>query len=692
MKKESNKNHIFNSKNCIVSGGSESRRILVWGILLTLCCAAIFILKPDLIQRLDYIKYDLLLKHFPNNHASPKIVIVDLDEKSLNRYGQWPWPRYRVARLLDNITAMKPSIISLDIVFAEPDRTSAGPLMKDLENTYKIKIDIDHLPGKLRDNDQILAEVLGRGPFIVGNVFHFNQMKKSSEQCILHPVKFSYKHNVEAIEESTEIPQSTGVLCNLNMLAEKAGASGFFNFSPDEDGALRRLPMLIQYEKKLYPSLALATVLKLNREDHIILEKDGDVLQSIHYRGNSVPVDRYGRMMIKFRGMEQKYEYVSAADILDGNVSSERLEGRIVFVGTSAVGLKELLTTPFGPVFPGVEVHATVVDNLLTGDFIAVPGWSNLMVVLLILVSGAVMSLLISYRNAAFCFLAMLLFVVGLWFSTQQIFYRTGFFIATAFPIVALVCIYIFLTVIRYRIEEKKVLSGMRELLLTQDITIESLANLTEHRHQETGGHIKRTRMYIHLLAKRIQHQKEYKEFLSDQNIDMLYKSAPLHDIGKVGIPDNILLKPGALTEQEFEIIKTHTTNGRNLIHASVRKFGKMSFLTIAEEIACSHHEKWDGSGYPLGLKGNDIPISGRLMALADVYDALINKRVYKEAYPHDVAVDTIKKGRGTHFDPAMVDAFLDIHEQFRNIARQFVDSDEEQKERGRDRSTGHSV
>ena len=691
MKTESSNLPTRDSDNFIVTGGSVSRRILVWGLLSTLFFVALFFLKPTLLQPLDFINYDLLLRNFPNNHANSRLVIVDLDEKSLNRYGQWPWPRYRVAELLDKIAALEPAIISLDIFFAEPDRTSAGRL-KDIREAYKFNIAVGRLPGELSDNDHILAETLSRGPFVLGNVFHFNRLMNSSGKCVLHPVKVSYMQNTGEREGNTGLPESTGVLCNLTILSEKVGASGFFNFSPDQDGMLRRLPMLIQYNGEVYPSLALATVLKLKETDNLILKKDGDILQSINYKGTSVPVDSHGQMLIKFRGQKRNYDYISAADIMDRNVSSERLQGRIVFVGTSAVGLKELLNTPFGPIFPGVEVHATVVDNLLTGDFISAPSWSNGLVLLLVLVLGVAMSLLISFRNAASDFIVMLLFIVGLWLATQQAFFRMGLFVGPAFPIAAVVCNYMFLTVLKYRLEEKKMLSGMRELLLTQDITIESMANLAEYRDHETGGHIKRTRLYVRLLAEHIKQHDNYKHFLNNENIDMLYKSAPLHDIGKVAIPDNILLKPSRLTEEEFEVMKTHTTIGHDVIESSIRKLGKNSFLTIAAEIALSHQEKWDGSGFPQGLKGEAIPISGRLMALADVYDALISKRVYKLPFPHAMAVDIIKKGRGTHFDPVMVDAFLEIHEQFRNIAREFADFQEEREALEEDTPTGDSM
>jgi len=680
MKTESSKPPTHDSDNHIVTGRSVSHRILFWGLLSTLLCVALFSLKPTLLQPLDFINYDLLLRNFPNNHASSRLVIIDLDEKSLIRYGQWPWPRYRVAELLDKIAAMKPVIIGLDMFFPEPDRTSAKLLLKDIGKAYQLKLAIDRLPGELNDNDRILAETLSRGPFVLGNVFQFDRLKKSSEQCVLHRVKVSYMQNTGERKENTGLPESTGVLCNLTILSEKAGASGFFNFSPDHDGMLRRLPMLIQYNGEVYPSLALATVLKLKEIDTLLVKKDSDILQSLNYRETSLPVDQHGQMLIKFRGPKSSYEYISAADIMDRSVSSERLKGRVVFVGTSAVGLKELLNTPFGPIFPGVEVHATVVDNLLTGDLISAPSWSNALVLLLILVLGISMSLLIGFRSTISGLIVMFLFIGGLWLATQQAFFRLGLFVGSAFPIAAVICNYMFLTVLKYRLEEKKMLSGMRELLLTQDITIESMANLAEYRDQETGGHIKRTRMYVRLLAEHIKQHDKYKHFLSNENIDMLYKSAPLHDIGKVAIPDNILLKPGRLTEEEAEVMKTHSTIGHDVIESSIRKLGKNSFLTIAAEMAYSHQEKWDGSGYPQGLKGDSIPISGRLMALADVYDALISKRVYKPSSAHAMAVDIIKKGRGTNFDPDMVDAFLEIHEQFRSIAREFADSVEERK------------
>ncbi len=219
-----------------------------------------------------------------------------------------------------------------------------------------------------------------------------------------------------------------------------------------------------------------------------------------------------------------------------------------------------------------------------------------------------------------------------------------------------------------------------REIALIKEVTIESLATLTECRDPETGGHIMRTKNYVKALATRASLDYHFTGQLDPNTIDLLYLSAPVHDIGKVGVPDTIMLKPGKLTPEEFELMKKHTIYGRDSLRKAERKLGGNSFLHIAQEIACSHHEKWDGSGYPFGLSGQDIPLSARIMAVADVYDALISRRVYKAPIPHIDAVKIIAEGKGKHFDPVLVDKFLEIQDEFRSIALEFADFDEERE------------
>jgi putative two-component system response regulator len=214
-----------------------------------------------------------------------------------------------------------------------------------------------------------------------------------------------------------------------------------------------------------------------------------------------------------------------------------------------------------------------------------------------------------------------------------------------------------------------------RETSDLQEALIVAMASLAETRDNETGAHIMRTQNYVQALAQELANHPKFSEFLTLETIDLLFKTAPLHDIGKVGIPDHILLKPGKLTPEEFEIMKTHTILGRNIIAAAEKRVHSSNrFLKLAEATTLSHHEKWDGTGYPQGLVGDAIPISARMMAVADVYDAIISKRVYKEAMGHETAVQIIRQGRGTHFDPDMADAFLAISEKFKEIAGKWVD------------------
>jgi len=231
---------------------------------------------------------------------------------------------------------------------------------------------------------------------------------------------------------------------------------------------------------------------------------------------------------------------------------------------------------------------------------------------------------------------------------------------------------------------ERHVQERTRELALTQEVTIDCLAGLAEYRDPETGGHIMRTKHYILLLANHLRNHARFRDQLNDTNIDLLHKSAPLHDIGKVGVMDSILLKPGQLTDEEFQEMSKHTVYGRDAIAGAEKKLGGNSFLQIAREFSYTHHEKWDGSGYPQGLQGEDIPLSGRLMALADVYDALISKRVYKPPFPHRQAVRIITEGDGrtlpSHFDPQILAAFVTLQEEFRIVALRFADFMEERQ------------
>jgi len=214
----------------------------------------------------------------------------------------------------------------------------------------------------------------------------------------------------------------------------------------------------------------------------------------------------------------------------------------------------------------------------------------------------------------------------------------------------------------------------MQENEHIERLTIRALAHLAETRDNETGNHILRTQNYVGVLARHLAHDERLAAELSDANIELMVKSAPLHDIGKVGIPDRILLKPGPLDGEDWEIMKTHAALGAQALEkAEADVASPLQFLRYAKEIAHWHHERWDGSGYPDGLRGEDIPLSARLMALADVFDALITERVYKAAFPLAVAREMIRQASGSHFDPRVVEAFESEFDEFARIAHEFA-------------------
>jgi len=230
--------------------------------------------------------------------------------------------------------------------------------------------------------------------------------------------------------------------------------------------------------------------------------------------------------------------------------------------------------------------------------------------------------------------------------------------------------------------EEIKVRLKTAERILnleSRDLTIFALAKLAESRDTETGAHLERMREYCRVLSRELTNTQKYRNDIDGDYVQLLYFTSPLHDIGKVGIPDNVLLKPGRLTPEEFQVMQQHTVIGGNTLVAAANAHPQAQFLRMARDIAFTHHERFDGTGYPYELSGSQIPLCGRITAVADVYDALTSKRVYKAEYSHETAKEIITEGRGNHFDPFLVDVFLACEEQFIEIRQRFQDSDEPQ-------------
>jgi adenylate cyclase len=662
-------------RETIIPRDRKSRQpVLPYGVAFTVLLFFLSFFQPSFTDFLTNRVYDTLLKSTRTEGSSPVPVIVDIDEKSLRQYGQWPWPRYRIATLLDKLGELGALSIGLDILFAEDDRTSIQAIKKELGRDFGVDFEFRGGVQGLGDNDQRLADALSKRTVVLGYQFLFEE-DSDSDNCLLHPIAVNRLGHVRAEKDSALFPVARSSSCNLKILAQAARASGFFNISPDPDGILRRVPLIIEHKGKFYPSLALATLMQALGTKEVLLKTGDGGQESLCLNQTAIPLTSEGNMLIRFRGRGKTFDYIPAADILSGRIPKKKIQGKILFVGTSASGMKEFKSTPFDPIFPGVEIHATVVENILKKDFLSRPKWALSLESLLLLILGLLSAFVLARTGAGWSSLLLGGLAVGVWQASVLAFRNEGIFISPILPFMVLGGNFSLMTFLKFRHEEKRARERNRELAMVQEATIESMSSLVETRDPETGGHIKRTQNYVRLLAGYLKNLPRFRAVLDDEAIDLLCKSAPLHDIGKVGVSDRILLKPSKLTDQEFEEMKQHTVYGRDAILSAERKLGNISFLRFAREIAYTHHEKWDGSGYPEGLQGDQIPLAGRLMALADSYDALTSKRVYKSQFSHEKAVQIIIEGKGSHFDPDVVDAFSELRENFHQVALKYADS-----------------
>ena len=661
-------------KTIIRRDRKSHQSVLFYGIVFSILLFLLSIFNPAFTDFLNNRVYDFLLGTACTGKPSGVPVIVDIDEKSLRQYGQWPWPRHRIATLINKLGDLGALSIGLDMLFAEDDRTSISVIKKELQRDFGVNLEFGRIPQGLADNDRSLANSLSKRAVVLGYQFLFDD-DSGPAGCLLHPLATSRIGSVAGEEESASFLHAKSASCNLKTLSQAAEGSGFFNISPDPDGIMRRVPLIIEYQGRLYPSLALATLMRARNLNRVLLKTSNGGQDLLILDKTAIPLTSQGNMLIRFRGKGRTFEYVSAADILSDRVATNKIQGKILFVGTSASGMKELKSTPFDPIFPGVEIHATIVDNILKKDFLSRPKWASGLESLLVLGIGLLSAFILARTGAWWSSLFLGILAAGTTLASVLAFYGGGIFLSPIFSLMVIGINFSLLSFLKFWKEEQRAKERTRELAMVQEATIESMSSLVETRDPETGGHIKRTQNYIKILAEALKKRPGFQSFLDDEAIDLLCKSAPLHDIGKVGVSDRILLKPGKLTDQEFEEMKKHTIYGRDALFSAERKLGTISFLRFAREIAYTHHEKWDGSGYPEKLKGEQIPLAGRLMALADSYDAITSKRVYKAQLPHEKAVQIITEGKGSHFDPDVVDAFLEATEDFHQISRKYADS-----------------
>ena len=637
---------------------SRPAAVLLAGLLPVFASAVLAIYRPPAFARIDDSVYDALLRGAPTRAPSPRVAIVDVDEASLAAVGQWPWPRPVMGRLIARLREMGASVVALDIIFAESDR-------------FGVETASDR-GAETKPPDEILADTLRRGGVILGYGLTFDERGRVRAPCVLHPVSLAVLDRGEEAN-STPFFRATGAICSLPVLAHAARASGFLNAAPDTDGILRRVPLVAQLGDRVYPSLAVAAVSAATGVTDLALHVSTINAARLTLDDRAVPVDGKSNLLLRYRGEKRTFPYLSAGDVLEGQVAADAVRGRIVFVGTTALGTREVVATPLDTLFAGVEVQATVADNLLQGDFISRSPAGSAVEVLAVLALGCTLSALASFGGIVAGALGAAFLLLGAWWAAGELLAGHGEFVSPLAPSLGLVSALATMTFVRARIERGRAESAGRQRTDAQRLMVQTLLSLTETRDAETGRHSRRTQQYARMLAEQLASHPAFRHYLTPERIDLLSSLAPLHDIGKVGIPDHILNKPGALTPEELVEMRKHPVLGRDVILRAEQQVGVRddATLALAKDIVYTHHERWDGAGYPQGLRETQIPIAGRLMAIVDVYDAVVSRTLYQASMSHDDAVKFIVGRRGTHFDPAVVDAFERVAPGFAALAQE---------------------
>ncbi len=615
--------------------------------------------ESSLLPDADHKIFDRLNEARGAAAPSFSTVIVEIDEKSLAELGQWPWPRVVMAELLTKISAMNPSATAVDVAMPEADRTSLASVETFYRDFFALDVSVSGLPEALRDNDRLLAETLrGRN---VTLPFFFDPSGGSAQGCFLPAAS-----RIPLARMPKELYAGSRGVCNLPLLQHAAAGIGHIQASPDHDGILRRVALFIRYGDVAVPALGVASLLSIDPAIRIEAERGGGIRTELF--GHTVRGDGRSEVLLRFAPRES-YPVVSALDLLSGRADRSLFEGKIVFVGATAMGLHDHYLLSDGTLRAGVFVHATLVENLLGDALVVQPGVYKPVAFALSAVASIVLLLLMLSRKywqvvAFFSLSVAAAAAVSYGMMERNVYVSAGYFIVPF--TVYLFGLSLVLFLLYYR-DRKRFFEKMSK---ANEAVIDAMALVAETRDTETGAHIVRTKEYIRALAGHLASRGHSPDILTEEYITNLYHAAPLHDVGKVGIPDDILKKNAKLSYEEFEVMKTHTTMGRDIIDNAMHAYKNTSMLEIAYNIARSHHEKWDGSGYPGALSGEEIPLEARMMALADVYDALISRRRYKEPFSFEEAESIIREGSGSHFDPLLVEAFVAIREEFRAIAR----------------------
>ncbi|KLD97621.1 CHASE2 domain-containing protein [Aliarcobacter butzleri] len=416
----------------------------ILSLSLSIFLSAIYIFFPNLPDSLDNRLRDYLFTirgELPHNQ---NVVIVDIDETSIKSLGQWPWSRDKLAKILENLTLANVGIVGLDIVFAEEDRTSPHKILQDLK-IYKKDVP---------NYDLEFANVVENSPVILG--YQFDLVKKDNVNAKVPQIPAIFIEKDKPQDNKSYLIEAYNTILNIPQIQDKAYSSGFFNNIPDDTGIIRSVPLIISYDDTIYPSLALEVIRVINDTQKVVVQYDENGISNIFLDDISIPTDRYGRMLINFRGPERSFKYISAIDIYNNSFDKSEIDGKIVLIGTSAAGLFDLRATPFDSIFPGVEVHANIIDNILMQDFIYKASWLDGANILIIFVLSIIVVMLTTYTTFWANPIIFISFSISYLFLVYNLLFDYGIVLNILFPIATVLIASIMTTLFDYFYNIKK--------------------------------------------------------------------------------------------------------------------------------------------------------------------------------------------------------------------------------------------
>lgn len=415
----------------------------ILSLSLSIFLSAIYIFFPSLPDSLDNRLRDYLFTirgELPHNQ---NVVIVDIDETSIKSLGQWPWSRDILAKILENLTLANVGIVGLDIVFAEEDRTSPHKILQDLK-IYKKDVP---------NYDLEFANIVENSPVILG--YQFDLVKKDNVNAKVPQIPAIFIEKDKPQDKSYLI-EAYNTILNIPQIQDKAYSSGFFNNIPDDTGIIRSVPLIISYDDTIYPSLALEVIRVINDTQKVVVQYNENGISNIVLDDISIPTDRYGRMLINFRGPERSFKYISAIDIYNNSFDKSEIDGKIVLIGTSAAGLFDLRATPFDSIFPGVEVHANIIDNILMQDFIYKASWLDGANILIIFVLSIIVVMFTTYTTFWANPIIFISFSTSYLFLVYNLLFDYGIVLNILFPIATVLIASIMTTLFDYFYNIKK--------------------------------------------------------------------------------------------------------------------------------------------------------------------------------------------------------------------------------------------